>query len=126
MEPYNTPDPMNQMPGTMEPRVEKRSSVGPLAGIIIIVILIAAGALYFWGAYLNNQGEQNPPPLLLGDESGGTMMEGQSGASMESDAEAGLPPQSSSDDVSSIEADLNAMSFDTLEAENEASASAVQ
>ena len=37
-----------------------------------------------------------------------------------SDTSAGLPQQSSSDDVSSIEADANAMNVDQLNAENSA------
>ena len=47
----------------------KKSSVGPVVGIIIIIVLLIIGAFYFWGAHLNAQNSGNTPPLILGDPS---------------------------------------------------------
>lgn len=41
----------------------RRSSVGPVVGIIIIIVLMVVGGLYFWGAYLNQE-PHDPPPSI--------------------------------------------------------------
>jgi len=93
-----------------------KSGVGPIAGAIIVIILLVAGGLYFWGAKLNRQ---NTVPYIPGDE---IMMEdySQPVGELQSDTSAGLPPQSSSDDTSSIEADFNAMNIDQMNSQNSA------
>lgn len=101
----------SQMPPPQEPQ---KSSIGPVAGAVIVILLLVAGGLYFWGAQLNNQ-ETNQPPYIPSND---TSLQGD--ANITSDTGAGLPPQSSSDDVSSIEADANAMNVDQLNAENSA------
>ena len=87
------------------------SGVGSIVGAIVIILLLAAGAFYFWGAKLNG-GNDNPPPLILGNET----------ASVESsDASAGLPPQHTSDEAAAIEADIQAMNIDQLNAQTNSS-----
>ncbi len=101
----------NQMPPPV-PQPQK-SSIGPVAGAIIVILLLIAGGLYFWGAQLN-QMESDPPPYIQSNDTSAA------NENLTSDTGAGLPPQSSSDDVSSIEADANAMNIDQLNAENSA------
>jgi len=43
---------------------EKRSNIGPTAGIIVILVLIVLGALYFWGAYLNQKNSVDQLPFI--------------------------------------------------------------
>lgn len=90
-----------------------KSSVGPIAGAVIVILLLVAGGLYFWGAQLNKQEEVLPfipSNDTTQDES----------ATVTGDTSAGLPAQSSSDDVSSIEADANAMNMSQFESQNSA------
>jgi hypothetical protein len=111
-------DPLNNNPiasGSQMPPPQQepqRHSVGPVAGAIIIILLLVAGGLYFWGAQLNKQ--QDLPPYIPSDDT--SMQDG----TVTSDTSAGLPPQSSSDDVSSIEADANAMDMNQLNSQNDA------
>lgn len=100
----------SQLPPTQTPEPTK-SSVGPLAGAVIVILLLVAGGLYFWGAQLNKQEE-----VLPFIPSNDTAQE----ESTNSDMGAGLPEQSSSDDVSSIEADANAMNIDQFNSQNSA------
>ncbi len=87
-----------------------KKSVGPVAGAVIVILLLVAGGLYFWGAQLNNQ--QQPSPYIPSNDTP------QPAVDPTSDSGAGLPPQSSSDDVSSIQADASAMNTDQLNAQN--------
>lgn len=108
-----SPDPSNQSPTSFGSPVADRKPVGPIAGAIIVILLLAAGGLYFWGAAINakNGADANTPPLILGNDV------------PSSAEEAGLPEQSSSDELSSIEADLNAMDMTQFEAQAEGSVS---
>ncbi|MEK7098790.1 MAG: hypothetical protein AAB908_02720 [Patescibacteria group bacterium] len=113
-------DPLNTSPiasgSQMPPPAPEpqKSSIGPVAGAVIVILLLIAGGLYFWGAQLNNQEAAQLPYIPSNDTSL------QNDATVMSDTSAGLPQQSSSDDVSSIEADANAMNVDQLNAENSA------
>lgn len=84
----------NQMPG-MPVQTEKKS-VGPLVAVIIILALIVVGGLYF----LKERSSQNTyvPPVPEGDN-----------------VTASLKKQGSSDDLKSIEADLNATDLNNLD-----------
>jgi len=84
----------NQMPPQFA--VEKKSSVGPLIAVIIILALIVIGGLYF----LNERASQTPyvPPTE------------QSDAVTES-----LNQQGESDELNSIESDLNATDLDSID-----------
>ena len=103
----------------MPPPESPKSTVGPVAGAIIIILLLVAGGLYFWGARLNENMTSEVPYIPSND----TMIIESSldeEATVTSDTGAGLPPQSSSDDVSSIEADANAMDLNQLNSQNSA------
>lgn len=112
--------PLNQGPETSQPTIApqsaERHAVGPIAGAIIVILLLIAGGLYFWGAQLSKQQAQPEVPVIQSNDTSYTQSEG----TLTSDTSAGLPPQSSSDDISSIEADLNAMNMDQLESQNSA------
>lgn len=97
------------MPPPQEPH---KSSVGPMAGAVIVILLLIAGGLYFWGAQLNR--EDDALPFIPSNDAM------QQEDTMMSDTSAGLPAQSSSDDVSAIEADANAMDMTQLESQNSA------
>lgn len=100
-----------------QPAPEK-TPIGPIAGAVIVIVLLVAGGLYFYGAKLNSQ-TANEMPYIPGDDY--MMPEGSMpAAELESDASAGLPPQSASDDTSSIEADFNAMNMQEMESQNSA------
>lgn len=103
----------NQFPPPQEPK----SGFGPIAGAIIVILLLIVGGLYFWGAKINNQ-MNNEMPYIPSDDS--MTDDVQPVGELQSDTSAGLPPQSSSDDVSSIEADFNAMNLNDLETQNSA------
>ena len=93
------PQSASQMPQSSQMPTEK--SVGPAIGIIIIIIIIVLGGLYFWGQRVNDSSD--PSSLQTQDESITP------GADINQ-----LQSQSSSDNVSSIEADLNATNLDSL------------
>ena len=113
-------DPLNQSPiasGSQMPPAPMqsephKSSIGPVAGAVIVILLLVAGGLYFWGAQLNKQAEVLP--FIPSNDTA------QQEEVATSDLSAGLPSQSSSDDVSSIEADANAMNMDQMNAQNSA------
>ncbi len=107
-----SPDPSNQSPTSFGAPSADRKPVGPIAGAVIVILLLIAGGLYFWGAAINAENPNNTPPLILGNDVPA------------SDESAGLPEQSSSDETSAIEADLNAMNMDQFETQTEGSVSA--
>ncbi len=83
----------SQMPG-IQAQPEKKS-VGPLVAVIIILGLIIIGGLYF----LKERSAQNDyVPVETGD-----------------DVTASLQQQGTSDDLNSIETDLNATNLDNLD-----------
>lgn len=98
----------SQMPP--QPQEPHKSSIGPLAGAIIVILLLVGGGLYFWGAQLNKQ--EDAMPFIPSNDT--------QDVSSTSDTDAGLPPQGESDDVSSIEADANAMNMSQFESQNSA------
>lgn len=117
MDPVTNQNPIAN--GTQMPMTPERKPIGPIAGAIIVIVLLIAGGLYFWGAKLNSQMQPQEMPYIPDD---GYMMPEASMPVSEpqSDTSAGLPPQGSSDEVSSIESDFNAMNMQQMEAENEA------
>ena len=72
-------------------------SVGPVIGLIIILAIILIGGIYFWSSRMNSKTnitpDNNPNPAI------------NSGESVSPEA---ILNQSSSDETSAIEADLNA------------------
>lgn len=86
----------NQMPPmtSMSGMPTQKKSTGPLAAVIIILILIIVGGLYF----LKTRMSQEPYMPVETDQVTNS-----------------LNHQSQSDDLSSIEADLNATNLDNLD-----------
>lgn len=103
MDENNQTNNQGSVPQGMPLQENQHSGTGSLVGAIIIILLLAFGAFYFWGAKLNT-GSNNPPPLILGDEAA-------------SDESSGLPLQQTSDETAAIEADLQAMNIDALNAQ---------
>lgn len=84
---------MPQMSGPASPMEHKKSN-GPLIAVIIILLLIVIGGMYFLGQRMN----------------------GDYGVPADSDEiTASLKTQGTSDDLNSIEADLNATQVDNLD-----------
>ncbi len=92
----------------MEP--QNKSSIGSIIGTIVIIAIIILGGLYFWGKRVE---EAKLKKELVRDDS--TEMAQYNEA-------AAIKSISGSDDLSSIEADLNSTNFDNLQAEMDASA----
>ena len=86
----------------MEPN---KSSIGSIVSTIIIIALIILGGLYFWGKRIEEA------------KNAQTTMTDTTTANAEQNEAATIRSTSSSDDVSSIEADLNATNLDNLDAE---------
>lgn len=80
------------------------SSTGPAIGIILIIAIIVIGGLYFWSQREKNNSVEN------GTQQDQTTQE--------------LQKQSSSDDVNSIEADLQATNLNNLGTEVDSAESA--
>jgi hypothetical protein len=76
--------------------VMKKSSVGPVIGLVVILAIIVLGSLYFWGKRANDVPSNG--------------MYGTADAQTKS-----LQAQDSSDEVASIESDLNATSFTDID-----------
>jgi hypothetical protein len=86
----------------------KKTGIGSIVGTIIIVALIVLGGLYFWGKRLEESknvqdmtGQQNQVQTMSAEEQ-----------QLQS-----IRTTSSSDELSSIEADLNATNLDNLDTE---------
>lgn len=75
---------------------------GPLVGVIIIVAILVLGGLYFWGRELVGNGEE-PSAADIANQEDPQLQE--------------LREQDSSDDVSSIEADIEATDFSDIDQE---------
>jgi uncharacterized protein HemX len=75
-------------------------SAGPVIGIIIILAVIVLGGLYFWGQRTNETAQEEDNLAAELDEIGN---------------------QSSSDEVTAIEADLQSTDIESLDAELNAS-----
>ncbi len=83
-------------------------AMGPLIGTLIILIVLALGGLYAWNMQASMP-ENEPLPLILSD-----------------DDREGLPPTSSSDEVTDIEADISATDLDAFEAQIDADLKAAE
>ena len=117
MNEYNPFSETSQTPPVQPEKATTRSGAGSIIGAIIIILLLAAGAFYFWGAKLNGT-DSNPPPLILGNET--------ADANASSDVASGLPPQQTSDDEAAINADIQAMNLDALDAQTAGSLEAYE
>lgn len=82
---------------------EKKRSFGPMFGIILVIILLVLGGFYLWGQKLNQEKVMTAEEILQQEDP------------LLSDIES----QSSSDEISNIEDDLDAINLDDLDAELE-------
>ncbi len=90
----------------MSPAPQDEKSIGPAIGVIIIILALVLGGLYFWGQTETNR-TQNKSQNIEGQE-----------ASADAQAEIQLlQSQGESDDLDSIEADLNNTDFSGLGSE---------
>lgn len=90
----------------MEPQNQNKSSIGGIIGTIIIIAIIILGGLYFWGKRIEeNKLKQN---LVTGTVP--------SQPAEQSEA-AVIKSVSASDDLNSIQTDLNNTKLDNLGAE---------
>lgn len=85
--------PVNQSP--MYPHQER--SVGPVIGLVVILVIIVIGGIYFWHSRQTGQNPAAPGPAT-------NQTEPQQNAEQSVDT---IKTHSSSDDVASINADLN-------------------
>ncbi|HEY4495758.1 MAG TPA: hypothetical protein VJC04_00135 [Candidatus Paceibacterota bacterium] len=88
----------------MEPNTNQTSEnkpAGPIIGVVIIILILVVGALYFWGAKLNKEANQTPENILSAEDQ--TLNQ--------------LQTQSTSTEVTDINADLNATVLDGLDAD---------
>lgn len=96
MEPQNQDPMMNTTPPT-----QGEKSVGPAIGIIIIIAVIVIGGLYFWGQRATTKSNETNTT-----ETGATVQDDQNIIDLKN--------QSSSDEIDSIQADLEATDLDQL------------
>lgn len=101
MNPTPSPTPENVTPMIETPKRQ----YGPLIGIIIIVALLGLGGLYFWGMQMMQSDTEMENVEMMQEESDPITDD--------------LRMQSDSDEVDSIEADLEATSFDDLDSGSE-------
>lgn len=94
-------DPQNQQMPVM-PDTQKKP-IGPIIGLIVILALILLGGIYFYSTSTYPALDEN-----INTESTGDLEE-------EPVDNAAIESQSSSDDVTSIEADLEATNLDSLD-----------
>ena len=122
MEPNTQPNnlPQNNIPSnasippasTVITPQKNESSIGSIIGTIIVIAIIILGGLYFWGKRIDEAKlkqdlvtiEEEVPTPQASDEN------------LEANA---IKSVSASDDVTSLEAELNATNFDGLSAELE-------
>ncbi len=90
----------------MEPQ-QNKSSIGSIIGTIIIIAVIILGGLYFWGKRIE---ENKLKQQLISDSMENTQVQ-------ETDPDANINKTGSSDDLNSIDADLNSTNLDNLDAE---------
>ena len=85
---------------------QNKSGIGSIIGIVIIISIIILGGLYFWGKRIE---ESKLKEALVSGNSQTVVSEQPQTSAIKS--------VSSSDDLGSIEADLNATNLDNLGAE---------
>jgi len=110
MGPENTNEPMQ--PIQPAPQINEERSVGPAIGIIVIIAVIVLGGLYFWGQRAEKQKAVPTPTQTETTTAGQTSDTIQFNQELQT-----MQTQGTTDDTSSIQADLNATNLDTLGSE---------
>ena len=90
----------------MEPTTQNKSSIGSIIGTIVIIAVIILGGLYFWGKRVE---EAKLRQNLVTDTS--------TQQSNQMDEATVIKSTSASDDLSSIQSDLNSTKLDNLGSE---------
>lgn len=82
----------------------EENSIGPVIGSIIVIVIIIVGGLYFWGKTIDEKNNSMPAEEIMSAEDQKTL---------------DLQKQSSSDDITAIEKDLNESNLNDLDKEIE-------
>lgn len=98
----NDQDVINTPIQNMVADTQKDSTVGPLIGSIVIILIVIVGGLYFWGALVTSKKSEIENQEILQEQTNTVEIEQ-------------AAKQSSSDEVDSIEADLQATNIDELD-----------
>ncbi len=93
-----TPHMQYQPQQSQQAPTPKRSTTGPVIGIVVVLAMIVVGVLYFWGERVDTLNKNRE---LL-----------QKGADTQVEQ---LQTQSASDDLTSIEADLDATDINAID-----------
>ena len=113
-------EPQNPAPqGTPTPAIGTNSE-SPLVGAIIVIAILAFGGYYYWGTQTQPQiAYENPQPSLHTQQGAvdNTATLQQSAVASDTAALDKLKSQSSSDEVTSIDADLKATDLNSLDKE---------
>ncbi len=86
---------------------QNKSSIGSIIGTIVIIALIILGGLYFWGKRIE---DSKAKEALISQTT-------QQPTSTENQEAAAIRSTSSSDDLNSIQTDINATNVDNLSPE---------
>ncbi len=89
--------------GSAMPKMNnEKKPIGPVIGVIIIVLVLTLGGFYFYGDQLNRKNEVMTPEEIVNTSDEATL---------------NLKQQGTSDEINSIETDLNATDLNNLDKE---------
>ena len=92
------------VPNTLREASVGQHSSGPMIGIIVIVLMLILGGYYFWSTKVDEvQQADTPTTIQPGGETEAVVNQ--------------LEEQDSSDEIASIEADLNATDLEAIDSE---------
>ncbi len=111
MPPVSNIPPMGELPNNIH---ENKSSIGGILGTILVIAIIILGGLYFWGKRIDEAKlrQENAAQQAVFENSQNTTIQEVSEADK-------IKSVGNSDDVSSLEAELNATNLNGLGAELE-------
>ncbi|HRH26558.1 MAG TPA: hypothetical protein PLZ99_00150 [Parcubacteria group bacterium] len=112
MPPVSNIPPMGEIPNNIH---ENKSSIGGILGTILVIAIIILGGLYFWGKRIDEAKlrQENAAQQAVFENSQNTTIQEVSEADK-------IKSVGNSDDVSSLEAELNATNLNGLGAELDA------
>ena len=95
----------------------EEKSMGALIGSIIIIVILVIGGLYLWSSKMQDNVVPQGDDTALRENTEQQLPVQPSAQAPSDSAAAALSTQSSADDVSSIEKDLNSTSYVNMDAE---------
>lgn len=104
----NNIPPMANMQNNMH---ENKSSIGSIIGTVIVIAIIILGGLYFWGKRIDEAKIQQDTALQQ------AQMDNTQNAQQSASEADNIKNVSGSDDLNSLEAELNATNLNGLDAE---------